>query len=228
MTRSFPALVAAGLLLWSLTSEARAHDQAQEQAEFVRIARSAGTPHLPGLKIVYLSPLGNPAAAPWKNIILHQTEGPANSAHALAKAQAARPTKRGVTIWVETDGTAYWSTPETAIPTHGDGANRNDNRYIDNSRTFRRVIKTNSIGIEFVGNYPDVSKPPTPEQFAACLILVRFLQARYDIPLDRVYAHNWIDHKDHRYCEGCDLANHVHAAIRGTPQSASPSPQKPQ
>ena len=25
-------------------------------------------------------------------------------------------------------------------------------------------------------------------------------------PLDRVYAHNWIDYKDARYCEGCALA----------------------
>jgi hypothetical protein len=29
---------------------------------------------------------------------------------------------------------------------------------------------------------------------------------RYGIPLDRVYAHNWIDFKDARYCEGCALA----------------------
>ena len=30
--------------------------------------------------------------------------------------------------------------------------------------------------------------------------------ARYGIPLDHVYAHNWIDYKDARYCEGCWLA----------------------
>ena len=29
---------------------------------------------------------------------------------------------------------------------------------------------------------------------------------RYDIPRERVYAHNWIDYKDARYCEGCELA----------------------
>jgi hypothetical protein len=38
---------------------------------------------------------------------------------------------------------------------------------------------------------------------------VRFLQERYGIPAERVYAHNWIDYKDHRYCEGCELARSV-------------------
>jgi N-acetyl-anhydromuramyl-L-alanine amidase AmpD len=60
--------------------------------------------------------------------------------------------------------------------------------------------------VEFVGNYPDVAKPVTPEQMQAWLALVRFLQERYRIPADAIYAHNWIDFKDARYCEGCDLA----------------------
>ena len=145
-------------------------------------------------------------AVKWQNIIVHQTEGPAGSAKSMALAQATNPSKRGVTVWVETDGTVYWSIAESAIPTHGDGANRNDNKYIDNSNTYRRVIKTNSIGVEFVGNYPDVAKPPTREQTQAWLILVRFLQERYGIPAENIYAHNWIDFKDRRYCEGCELA----------------------
>ena len=53
--------------------------------------------------------------------------------------------------------------------------------------------------------------PPTPEQFAASLILVRFLQERYGIPAERIYAHNWIDYKDARYCEGCELAQRARA-----------------
>src|SRR5829696_3304414 len=106
-----------------------------QDVDFSKLARSAGTPQIPGLRIVYLSPLGDPALAPWQNIILHQTEGPAGSAAALARQQAANPTKRGVTLWVETDGTVYWSVPETAIPTQGDGANRKDNKYIDNTKT---------------------------------------------------------------------------------------------
>jgi N-acetylmuramoyl-L-alanine amidase len=174
---------------------------------FRELAKRSGEPQIPGLTVVYLHPLGNPAHAnPWRNIIVHQTEGPAGSAKGMALAQAKNPTKRGVTVWVETDGTVYWSTAEDVIPTHGDGANRNDNKYLDNSKTYRTVIKTNSIGVEFVGNYPDVAKPPTREQAQAWLVLVRFLQERYDIPAENIYAHNWIDFKDHRYCEGCELA----------------------
>ena len=157
--------------------------------------------------MVYLSPLGDPAAAThWTYIIIHQTEGPAGGARHAAAAQAKNPTRRGVTLWVETDGTVYWSVPETAIPTHGDGANRNDNKYIPNIATYRRVVANNSLGIEFTGNFPDVRKPATPEQVEALLKLLPFLQQRYGIQPDKIYAHNWIDYKDHRYCEGCELA----------------------
>jgi hypothetical protein len=185
--------------------------RAQSAADFSKLARSAGQPQIPGLRIVYLSPLGDPAAAPWQNIILHQTEGPPGSTRALAERQAKNPTRRGVTLWVETDGTVYWAVPETAIPTHGDGANRNDNKYVDNATTFHQVVRGNSIGVEFNGNFPDVRTPPTPEQFAASLILVRFLQERYGITAERIYAHNWIDYKDSRYCEGCELAQRARA-----------------
>ncbi len=174
---------------------------------FAKIAQQSGMPQLPGLQITYLTPLGDPTHAhPWKNIIVHQTEGAPGSARALAQAQAANPTKRGVMLWVETDGAVYWATPERAITTHGDGANRNDNKYIDNSKTYHAVVKTNSIGVEFNGNYPDVAKPATTAQVQAWLILVRLLQERYAIPAQNIFAHNWIDFKDARYCEGCDLA----------------------
>jgi hypothetical protein len=173
---------------------------------FDQLAKLSGRPQIPGLNVVYLHPLGLPADSnKWRYIIAHQTEGPAGAAHSSAKAQFANPTKRGVMLWVETDGTVYWATAENAITTHGDGANRNDNKYIDNSKTYRKVIKTNSVGIEFVGNYPDVAKPVTAEQARVWLVLVRFLQERYGIPSEHVYAHNWIDYKDHRYCEGCEL-----------------------
>jgi hypothetical protein len=179
-----------------------------EQPTFAQIARLSGRPQLPGLRIIYIHPLGDPAHANrWHNILAHQTEGPAGSAGAMALQQAANPTKRGVTLWVDTDGTVYWATAENVIPTHGDGANRNDNKYIDNSKTYHAVVRTNTIGVEFAGNYPDVRKPVTPEQVQAWLILVRFLQERYGIPADHIYAHDWIDFKDARYCEGCDLAS---------------------
>src|SRR3954464_10402854 len=107
-------------------------------AEFATIARGSGTPDIPGLKIVWLTPWGEvDRARPWRNIIVHQTEGPGGSARGAAQAQAKSPTRRGVTVWVETDGTVYWAVAENRHPSHGDGGNRNDNKYIDNRPTFR-------------------------------------------------------------------------------------------
>jgi N-acetylmuramoyl-L-alanine amidase len=199
-------LVATGLLA-APTRVTLAQSVVVSVPDFATLAKSAGGPAIPGLNVMYLHPLGNPAeASRWKHLIAHQTEGPAGSARALAVKQARNPTKRGVMLWMETDGTVYWATAETAIPTHSDGANRNDNKYIDNTTTYHRVTKDNSIGVEFIGNYPDVRTPVTSEQMKAWLLLVQFLQERYAITSDRIYAHNWIDFKDARYCEGCELA----------------------
>jgi hypothetical protein len=171
------------------------------------IARMSGTPNIPGLKMVWLAPWGDVANVhPWRNIIVHQTEGAAGSARVGAQEQAKNPTRRGVMVWVETDGTVYWAVADDLVPTHTDGGDRNDNKYIDNAKTYHQVNKDTSIGVEFAGNYPDVTRPATEAQVAAWRILVKVLRARYSIPLDRVYAHNWIDFKDARYCEGCALA----------------------
>ena len=195
------------LIAMALFAAAPACSAAAQAQDLATIAQSSGTPDIPGLKMVWLAPWGEAAKAhPWRNIIVHQTEGPAGSARGGAQQQAKNPTRRGVTVWVETDGTVYWAVAENLIPTHGDGANRNDNKYIDNGPTFHQVIGSNSIGVEFAGNYPDVTRGATEAQIAAWRILVRLLRARYDIPLERVYAHNWIDYKDARYCEGCALA----------------------
>jgi hypothetical protein len=178
-----------------------------EQPSIEAIARSSGTPEIPGLKMVWLAPWGDVAHAhPWRNIIVHQTEGPAGSARGGALEQARNPTRRGVMVWVETDGTVYWAVADHLVPTHTDGADRNDNKYIDNAKTYHQVNKDTSIGVEFAGNYPDVTRGATEAQIAAWRILVKVLRARYGIPLDHVYAHNWIDYKDARYCEGCALA----------------------
>jgi hypothetical protein len=195
------------LLLSALCVIAILAPASAQTPDLAAIARGSGTPDIPGLKMVWLSPWGDVTKAhPWRNIIVHQTEGPAGSARYGAQEQAKNPTRRGVTVWVETDGTVYWSVPETAIPTHGDGANRNDNKYIDNGPTFHQVIGSNSIGVEFAGNFPDVMRGATEAQIEAWRILAKLLEARYGIPPERVYAHNWIDFKDARYCEGCALA----------------------
>jgi N-acetylmuramoyl-L-alanine amidase len=171
------------------------------------IAKSSGTPDIPGLKMVWLAPWGEVANAhSWRNIFVHQIEGPAGSARGGALEQAKDPAQRGVMVWVDIDGTVYWAVAETRITLHGDGANRNDNKYIDNSQTYHQVVRDNSIDVEFAGNYPDVTRPATEAQVAAWRILVRVLRVRYGISPDRVYAHNWIDFKDARYCEGCALA----------------------
>ena len=195
------------LLALALGVAAMSAAVAAQAPDLDAIARASGTPEIPGLRMVWLAPWGDVAKAhPWRNIIVHQTEGPAGSARGGALAQSKNPRRRGVTVWVETDGTVYWAVAETQVPTHGDGANRNDSKYIDNGPTFHRVVRDNSIGVEFAGNYPDVTRPATEAQIAAWRILLEVLRARYRIPRDRVYAHDWIDYKDARYCEGCALA----------------------
>ncbi len=180
---------------------------AAQTPDLASIARGSGSPEIPGLKMVWLAPWGELSKSHrWHNIIVHQTEGPAGSARYGAQEQARNPTRRGVTVWVETDGTVYWAVPESLVPTHGDGGNRNDNKYIDNAATFHQVVGSNSIGVEFAGNYPDATRGATEAQIAAWRILARVLEARYGIPVERVYAHDWIDFKDARYCEGCALA----------------------
>jgi hypothetical protein len=202
---------------------------AHADADFCAIARQPGEPQVPGLKIVYLTKLGNPAdALPWSYILVHQTEGPAGSARGGANEQAKRPGRRGVMLWVETDGTVYWATPENVVTLQGDGANRNDNKYVDNTKTYRKVVAANSIGVEFAGNFPDVTRPATPEQVKAWPILMRFLQERYGIASENIYAHNWIDFKDARYCEGCELAklarDIAYVPSKGGPCRFSPKP----
>jgi hypothetical protein len=183
---------------------------AQTPSSFEIAARASGTPDIPGLNIVWLTPWGDLAnAREWQNIIVHQTEGGAHSAYRGALAQMNRPARRGATVWVETDGTVYWAVAEFAVPHHARGGNRDDNKFINNGPTFRQVNDDNSIGVEFAGNFPNVRRPATEAQVAAWRVLVKVLQARYGITSDHVYAHDWIDYKDDRYCEGCELAKLV-------------------
>ncbi len=206
----------ANWMVWTLLAaaptQAWADSSSAAMPDFTALAHATGKPVIAGLTMVWLVPWGEPAKSnAWRNIIVHQTEGPAGSARGGALEQLKNPTRRGVTVWVETNGDVYWAAKEDTIPTHGDGANRNDNKFIDNARTFHQVLKGNSIGVEFAGNFPDVRAAPTPAQLAAWDILVRVLQARYSVPSAQIYAHNWIDFKDARYCEGCDLAQRARA-----------------
>src|SRR6202163_465630 len=96
------------LLVTALCVMAISAPAAAEMPELAAIARASGTPEIPGLKMVWLAPWGDVAKAhPWRNIIVHQTEGPAGSARGGAQEQARNPTRRCVTVWVEPYGTVY-------------------------------------------------------------------------------------------------------------------------
>src|SRR6266478_5464370 len=153
------------LLVTALWVAATLAPASAEAPDLAAIARSSGTPEIPGLKMVWLAPWGDLAKAhPWRNIIVHQTEGPAGSARGGAQEQFKNPTRRGVMVWVETDGTVYWAVAENLVPTHGDGGNRNDNKYIDNGPTFHQVVGNNSVGVEFAGNFFFIDTAPTETQ----------------------------------------------------------------
>jgi N-acetylmuramoyl-L-alanine amidase len=195
------------LVMMAICAVAFSVPASAQTPDLTSIARASGTPEIPGLKMVWLAPWGDVSKShPWRNIIVHRTEGPTGSARGGAQEQFRNPTRRGVTVWVETDGTVYWAVADNLVPTHTDGGDRNDNKYIDNSKTYHQVNKDTSIGVEFAGNYPDVTREATDAQIAAWRILVKVLRARYDIPAEQIYAHDWIDFKDARYCEGCALA----------------------
>src|SRR5947208_8272725 len=135
------------LLAMALSAIAIASPASAQTSDLATIARASGTPEIPGLEMVWLAPWGDVVKAhPWRNIIVHQTEGPAGSARGGALEQNKNPTRRGVMVWVETDGTVDWALAENLVPTHTDGADRNDNKYIDNSKTYHQVNKDTSVG----------------------------------------------------------------------------------
>src|SRR5260221_11553197 len=111
-----PWLAALCLLAMLAPAAAQSPDLAPD---LEAVARASGMPEIPGLKMVWLAPWGELSSAhPWRNILVHQTEGPAGSARAGAQEQARNPTRRGVTVWVETDGTVYWAARDDLGPTH--------------------------------------------------------------------------------------------------------------
>ena len=201
--------------------------EVQPQRTLREIAKATGRPEIPGLegKVYYLTPLMDPARAnPRTAIVLHQTQGWDQNVPSQARSQLARPTKTGATIWVRQDGSSFWSAPENTNPAHIQRPRnlRGDNQYIDNSSTYGILSSNNTIGIEFAGNYPDLTTPLTPAQLRTAAYLVRFLQERYNIPSDRVYAHSWIQGKseglsnagciEYGYRPGCQYVEGAQAA----------------
>ena len=67
-----------------------------------------------GLKLVWLAPWGDVAKAP-SLAQHHRAPDEGRPVRPRALEQAKNPTRRGVTVWVETDGTVYWAVPETLV-----------------------------------------------------------------------------------------------------------------
>src|SRR6202035_5998091 len=88
-------LLATALWVVALFSPALA-----QSPDLATIARASGTPDIPGLKIVWLAPWGDVSNAhPWRNIVVHQTEGPAGSGRGGAGPQGKKPPPRRVMGW---------------------------------------------------------------------------------------------------------------------------------
>src|SRR3954462_336608 len=102
----------AALLAVSLASPAAA-----QSPDLATLARSSGTPEIPGLKIVWLAPWGDVAKAhPWRNIIVHQTEGPTGSARGGAQEQFKNPARAGGHGWGGARGQGFRGVKENPHP----------------------------------------------------------------------------------------------------------------
>jgi hypothetical protein len=63
------------LLAMALCVLAISPSASAQTSDLAGVARAAGTPDIPGLKMVWLAPWGDLTKAhPWRNIIVHQTE----------------------------------------------------------------------------------------------------------------------------------------------------------
>ena len=112
------------------------------QTDLKTIAKSSGTPDIPGLKMVWLSPGAmSQEPIPGKTSSCTRPRGGGLGAR-RRRSTDRNPTRRGVMVWVETDGTVYWAVADNLVPTHTDGADRNDNKYVDNSKTYHQVNRT--------------------------------------------------------------------------------------
>jgi hypothetical protein len=141
------------LLAIALCAIAFALPASAQTPDLATIARSSGTPDIPGLSGL-AGAVGRRCKSP--SLAQHHRASDRRRRDLPAAAQNSSRTRRGAASWsgVETDGTVYWAVAGHLVPTHGDGGNRNDNKYIDNGPTFHRVVGNNSVGVEFAGIFP--------------------------------------------------------------------------
>ena len=131
---------------------------AAQTPDLAAIARASGTPDIPGLKMVWLAPWGELVKSP--SLAQHHRAPDRRAGRLGARRRAGAgeepdPARRHGLGRDRRHG-VLGGRRNISFPTHGDGANRNDNKYIDNRPTYRQVVGDNSIGVEFAGNYPDV------------------------------------------------------------------------
>src|SRR5260370_36923730 len=104
------------LLVTTLCVIAISTPASAQTSDLAAIARASGTPEIRGLKMVWLAPWGEVSKGhPWRNIIVHQTEGPAGSARGGAEEPAKNPTARGRPVRVATRGNVEWAVPENLV-----------------------------------------------------------------------------------------------------------------
>src|SRR5258705_9337609 len=84
------------LLVMALWLAAMFNPACAQTPDLATVARGSGTPEIAGLKMVWLGPWDEVSKArPWRNIIVHQTAGPAGSAPGGAPGPAKKPARRG-------------------------------------------------------------------------------------------------------------------------------------
>ncbi len=125
-------------------------------------------------------------------IIMHRTVS-SNGANLYSAWEAATKTK-GTHFLVGEDGTVYQTARLSKYAVHlWDSSSKQMYKQY-----FKKLLNSNTIGIEVIGNYNAAAKtwdPLTPEQVTAVANLVLELTFRYDLKMDNVLPHETVQRK---------------------------------
>jgi N-acetyl-anhydromuramyl-L-alanine amidase AmpD len=124
-------------------------------------------------------------------IILHRTVS-SNGANLYSSWKAATKTK-GTHFLVGEDGTIYQTGRLTKYTVHLYESEKQMYKQY-----FRKLLNSNTIGIEVIGNYNAATKtwdPLTPDQVTAVAQLVLELTFRYDLDMSVVLPHEIVQRK---------------------------------
>ena len=196
------------LLAMALGALAILAPAAAQTPDLAALARASGTPEIPGLKMVWLAPWGDVVESP--SLAQHHRApdrgagrlGARRRAGAGEKPDAARRHGLGRN---RRHGLLGGAGEPGADPYR---RRRSQRQQIHRQRPDLSSGQQGHLdrgGIRRQLSRRDAAAPPRRRSRRGGF-WCRVLRARYGIPLERVYAHNWIDYKDARYCEGCALA----------------------